>query len=167
MATLMQVASSPMFLRVACEIVINLEATGSCRVDWADYRKRTGIDRSNLIGVLAEMEARGFMCRDTSGNGKVMRWDSLWVNPGVVRNAHAKGAYLISNIKKFQSKRTAWHKAMGGDPVDPAQALLETNEDCMFCLLEEGRKNYQRSQRKSIPDRIREDLANDKGGGAL
>ena len=140
---LARVGSGQRVMDVVAELVICLERTGVSRVDWLRYRKTHKVSASNLIPILNGLEEAGLLCRDVSRDGDLMRWDLVWVNPGVLRHPGSTPGYLLTDVKRFLAKRALWVHAKhpGGDYQDRSWALIAINQDCSYAAAHaHGRK---------------------------
>ena len=130
---LVRIASGARVMDVIAEVASCLEISGVSRVDWLRYRKLKGVGSANLSVTLNMLEDEGLFCRDVSKGGSLMRWDLVWVNPGVLRHVSARTEFLPGDMRRFKLKRERWLKVKH-DPSfsDPAGALMAMNENCAF-----------------------------------
>ena len=93
-------------LAVISEIVAGMEINGRSTVKWAAFRARTGMDNANLNKLLKGLEEKGLICREVDKRGnQISTWDSLWVNPSVLRHAWSRKDFAENQMKVFMAKR--------------------------------------------------------------
>lgn len=113
---------------VLLELVAGMEINGRSTVNWMAFCRRTGMDRSNLAKLLHTLEDGGLIIREVDKRGNlVTTYDSVWVNPGMLRHAYAKRAFAPNQIRAFMTRRgrflDAKKRAAGPPELDPGEDL--------------------------------------------
>lgn len=116
-------------LDIVQEVARCLEVNGCAKVNWKNYMTRTKMKDSNLYPLLRGLEDNGILRRELDHDGQLLGWNSLWVNPLVLRHPWAKEAYVANQVASFYRKRGEVLAARGTeDPVGGmAEKILSLN----------------------------------------